>query len=98
MLDAASRVSAISFATRNKLYEYKTETDVNYCKQIYSERTLRLYFVCNCTPKFELFDQGSYVKIVTRPKDGRVKILPVIGSVIFSAVSVFQIGLDYTQR
>ena len=67
MWDPASRVSVIPSGTHNKLHEHRTETDVNYCLQMYSDRTLRLYFVCNCTPNLELFDQGSCVRTVTRP-------------------------------
>ena len=76
-------MSAVSSGTHNELHEHKTETDVNYCQQMYSNMTLRLYFVCICTPNLELSDQGSCVRIVTRPKNGRVDILPIIDSVIF---------------
>ena len=70
-------MSAISSATHNKFCEYKTETDVNYCQQKYSDRTFRLYFTCICTPNLELFDQGSCFRMVTRPGEGRVELLPV---------------------
>jgi hypothetical protein len=42
MWDPAPRVSAVSSDIHNKLYEYKAETDVNYCQQMYSDRALRL--------------------------------------------------------